>query len=160
MQKSWKITKYNFWLQKVVKIQKQYHFWKLWTLIIYEFHRYFLRQPTLEGSTSKSIFFFSVLCGKAEKSQNVFFGYKKWSKFKSNITFENFGRYLYMNSTVVFRVDPLWKDLQLKAYFSLAFYAEKLKNHKIPFLVTKRGQNQNLMIFSDPRPKNCIFFIS
>eukprot|EP00493_Phyllostaurus_siculus_P020836 UN21161 len=46
-----------------------------------------------------------------------------------------------MNSTVIFRVNPLWKDLQLKAYFSLAFYAEKLKNHKIPFLVTKSGRN-------------------
>ena len=39
-------------------------------VVIYEFHRYFLRQPILEGSTAKSIFFFSVLCGKAEKSQN------------------------------------------------------------------------------------------
>ena len=46
-----------------------------------------------------------------------------------------------MNSTVIFCVNPLWKALQVKAYFSLAFYAEKLKNHKIPFLVTKNGQN-------------------
>ena len=28
-----KITKYCFWLQKVLKIQNQYHFWTLWTLI-------------------------------------------------------------------------------------------------------------------------------
>ena len=46
-----------------------------------------------------------------------------------------------MKSTVIFRVSSLWKDLQLKAYFSLAFYAEKLKNDKIQFLVTKSGQN-------------------
>eukprot|EP00493_Phyllostaurus_siculus_P020839 UN21164 len=42
-----------------------------------------------------------------------------------------------MNSTVIFRVNPLWKDLQLKAYFSLAFYAEKLKNHKMYFWLQK-----------------------
>ena len=42
---------------------------------MYEFNHYFLRQPALEGSTAKSIFFFSVLCGKAEKSQNTVFGY-------------------------------------------------------------------------------------
>ena len=44
-----------------------------------------------------------------------------------------------MNSTVIFRVNPLWKDLQLKEDFSLAFYEEKLKNHKMYFLVTKSG---------------------
>ena len=65
-----------------------------------------------------------------------------------------------MNSTVIFRVNSLWKDLQLKAYFSLAFYAEKLKNDKMYFLVTKSGQNQNLMTFSNPRPEICIYFIS
>ena len=78
-----KVKKYRFWLQKVVKIQNQYHFWKLWRLIIYEFQR-FSRQLILEGSTAKSIFFFIVLCRKAEKWQNVFFGYKKWSKSKSD----------------------------------------------------------------------------
>ena len=154
------MTKYSFWLQKVVKIQKQYHFWKLWTLIIYEVHNYFSCQLTFEWSTTKNIFFFSVLCRKVEKWQNTVFGYKKWSKFKTNITFENSGSLLYMKSTVIFRVSSLWKDLQLKAYFSLAFYAEKLKNDKMYFLVTKSGQNQNLTIFWDPWPKNCIFFIS
>ena len=37
---------------------------------------------------------------------------------------------------------------------------EKLKNEKIHFFVTKSGQNLNLMIFSDPRPKYCMYFIS
>ena len=50
-----------------------------------------------------------------------------------------------MKFTVIFRVSSLWKDLQLKAYFSLAFYAEKLKNHKIPFWITKRGQNSKII---------------
>ena len=65
-----------------------------------------------------------------------------------------------MKSTLIFRVNSLWKDLQLKAYFSLAFYAGKLKNDKMYFLVTKSGQNQNLMTFSNPRPEICIYFIS
>ena len=89
MRKSWKTTKYRFWLQKGVKIQNQYHFWKLWTLIIWKFYHYFSRQFTLKGSTAKSIFFFSVLCGKAEKRQNTFFGYKKWSKSESDEIFKS-----------------------------------------------------------------------
>ena len=43
-----------------------------------------------------------------------------------------------MNFTDIFRVKPLWKDPQLKTYFSLAIYAEKLKNHKIPFFGYKK----------------------
>ena len=65
-----------------------------------------------------------------------------------------------MKSTVIFRVNSLWKDLQLKAYFSLAFYAGKLKNDKMYFLVTKSGQKLNMGTFSDPRPKIGIYFIS
>ena len=91
-----KKTKYSFWLQKVVKMQKQYHSWKLWRLVIYEFHRYFSRQPALEGSTAKRRFFFSVLCGKTEKRQNTFFGYKKWSKSKSDNIFRSATQNLYM----------------------------------------------------------------
>ena len=63
-----------------------------------------------------------------------------------------------MKVTVIFLVNPLWNDLQLKEDFSLAFYAEKLKNHKIPFLVTKSGWKLFLRTYSDQRPKNCIFF--
>ena len=37
----------------------------------------------------KSIFFFTVLCIKAEKSQNTFFGYKKWSKVESDDIFKS-----------------------------------------------------------------------
>ena len=44
------------------------------------------------GFTLNEVFFFSVLCGKAEKRQNTVFGYKKRSKFKIHIIFENFGR--------------------------------------------------------------------
>ena len=63
-----------------------------------------------------------------------------------------------MNITVIFRVNPLWKDLQLRAYFSLAFYEKKLKNHKIQFLVTKRGQKSYQICFVDLRPRNCGWF--
>ena len=66
MRKNWKITKYRFLLQKGFKIQKQYHFWNFSTLIIYEFYRYFSRQPTLEGSTAKSIFSLAALAIKSE----------------------------------------------------------------------------------------------
>ena len=91
-----KKRKYRFKLQKRVKIQKKYYFWKLWRLIIWRFRPCFWRQVTLEGSTAKSIFFFSVLCIKAEKTQNTFFGYKKWSKFESDDIFRSATQILYI----------------------------------------------------------------
>ena len=91
-----KKRKYSFKLQKRVKIQKKYYFWKLWRLIISRFRPYFWRQVTLKGSTAKSIFFFSVLCIKAEKTQNTFFGYKKWSKFESDDIFRSATQILYI----------------------------------------------------------------
>ena len=39
------------------------------------------------------------------------------------IIFENFGGRLYNDSALIFDDKSLWKDLQPKAYFSLAFYA-------------------------------------
>ena len=41
-----------------------------------DFHRYFSRQPALEGSTAKTIFFLSVLCVKAEKITKYRFSLK------------------------------------------------------------------------------------
>ena len=67
-----KKRKYRFKLQKRVKIQKKYYFWKLWRLIISRFRPYFWRQVTLKGFTAKSIFFFSVLCIKAENDKIYF----------------------------------------------------------------------------------------
>ena len=73
--------------------------------------------------------------------------------------FEIFGRYLYNSFGIISRIKSILKDLVIKIDFSLAFYAEKLKNVKIHFLVTKSGQNWNLITFSDPRPKTCVCFI-
>ena len=81
-------------------------------------------------------------------------------KSKTCMIFEIFGGYLYNNSGSSFRFKSILKDLMSKIHFSLAFYAEKLKNNKIHFLVTKSGQNLNLMTFSDARPENYIYFIS
>ena len=121
---------------------------------------YFLHQINFERSNEQNTFFFSILCGKAEKDQNTLFGYKKGSKSNINIIFEIFGGYLYNNSGNIFRIKSILKNLMSKMHFSLAFYAKKLKNHKIHFLVTKSGQNYNLITFLDLRPKNCIYFIS
>ena len=85
--------------------------------------------------------FFSVLCRKTEKHQNTVFGYKKGSKSKTNMIFEIFGRFLYNNFGIISHIKSILKDLVIKIDFSLAFYAEKLKNVKIHFLVTKSGQN-------------------
>ena len=74
--------------------------------------------------------------------------------------FEIFRGYLYNRFGIVLRKKSILKNLVSKIDFSLAFYAEKLKNVKIHFLVTKSGQNWNLITFSDPRPKTCIYFIS
>ena len=76
--------------------------------------------------------FFVLLSGEiTKKSENTVFGYKNASKFKENIIFENFGGWLYNESAHIFDNKSLWKDLQPKAYFSLALYAEKLQNDKI-----------------------------
>ena len=88
-----------------------------------DFNLIFTCKVTLEGPTAKSTLFFSVLCIKAAKTQNTFFGYKNGSKLKKNITFEKFGGWLYNDSTLIFEVKSLWKDLLPKVHFSLAFYA-------------------------------------
>ena len=41
------------------------------------------------GFTLNEVFFFSVLCGKAEKRQNTVFGYKKLSKSDSDEIFKS-----------------------------------------------------------------------
>ena len=56
--------------------------------------------------------------------------------------FEIFGGYLYNTFGIIFRIESIFKDLVNKMDFSLAFYAEKLKNNKKTFLVTKMGQNR------------------
>ena len=102
---------------------------------------YFSHQINFEGFNEQNTFFLSVLCGKAGKDQNTVFGHKKGSKSNINIIFEIFGGYLYSNSGNIFRIKSILKDLMNKIHFSLAFYAENLKNNKIHFLVTKSGQN-------------------
>ena len=123
-----KNQKHSFWLQIVIKSKLEYYFWKLYRLIIYGFHHSLSPQISLEGSTIKSTFFFSILCGKHEKTKNTVFGYKKWSKIKLNIIFENFRGQFYIVSILLYHPKSVWKTLQSKAHFSLAFYTEKLKN--------------------------------
>ena len=105
------------------------------------------------------IFFLYFFLGNQNKQENTVFDYKNGPKFKNNITFEKVCGWLYNESALTFEVKSLWKDLQPKVHFSLVFYVQKLKKHKIHFLVTKSGQKLNLMSFSDPRPKICVFFI-
>ena len=137
MRKSWKRSKYTFGLQKGVKIEYKHHFWNLWRLFIWQFWQYFPHKINFEESNEQNAFFFSVLCGKAGKDQNTVFDYKKGSKSNINMIFEIFGGYLYNNSGNIFRIKSILKDLVSKIHFSLAFYAEKLKNHKIHFLLQK-----------------------
>ena len=61
-----------------------------------------------------------------------------------------------MNSTVIFRVNPIWNDLQLKEDFSLAFYAEKLKNHKMKVVIPSTACRHKKMVFSTPHDEFCI----
>ena len=81
----------------------------------------------------------SQLCHKMKKYN---FWLQKKSKSKINIIVEIFGGYLCNNFDVVFRIKSIFKSLMSKVNFSLVFYAKKLKNIKIQFSVTKRGQNQ------------------
>ena len=74
---------------------------------LYAFHRYFSCQPTLEGFKDKNIFFFSVLCGKPEKSQNTFFGYKKWLKFESDDIFKSTTYKFYFSHFLIFLLDSI-----------------------------------------------------
>ena len=67
-----KMREYRFWLQKGLKMRKQYHFWKPWTWIISEFQSYFLRQFTLDGSTATIYFTLAFYTEKLKKSQISF----------------------------------------------------------------------------------------
>ena len=90
----WKM-KYTFWLQKGVELENEYHFWNLWMLIFWQCYDFLSHEINFEGSSARNnrnTFFFSILWKKNKKQEYTVFGYKKWSKFKSNITFENFGR--------------------------------------------------------------------
>ena len=121
---------------------------------------FFSHQINFEAANEKNTCFYEILCGKDGKDQNTVFGYKKRSKSNIDVIFEIFGGYSYNNFGNIFPIKSILKDLMSKRHFSLAFYAVKLKNNEIHFLVTKSGQNKNLRTFSDPRPKSCTYFIS
>jgi len=95
------------------------------------------------GIMIKSIFFAFIIQKitkktlTARKNQNTLSGYKKWSKWNRNINFEIFRCYLYNNSGNMFRIKSILKDLMRKIHFSLASYAEKLKNNKRHFWLQK-----------------------
>ena len=54
---------------------------------LYECRRDFSSQPALEGSTAKTIFFFSVLCVKAEKITRYRFRLQKVVKIQKQYHF-------------------------------------------------------------------------
>ena len=83
---------------------------------------FFYRVYSLEEIIWNRLFFFNVLCGKVEKITKDRFWLQKVVKIRNQYDFWKLWTLIYMNSTVIFRVNPLWKDLQLKPYFSLAFY--------------------------------------
>ena len=74
----------NFRLRKVVKIYNQHDFWQVQTLIIWKFCPSFLIKIRLEGSTIKSVIFFTVLSGNLKNHENTVLGYKKGSKLNSD----------------------------------------------------------------------------
>ena len=51
------------------------------------------------------MFFFSILCGKAEKSQNTVLGYKKWLKFESDDIFKSTTYKFYFSHFLIFLLD-------------------------------------------------------
>ena len=94
-----------------------------WTFWLHVIPSFFYRVYSLEEIIWNKLFFFSVLCGKVEKITKDRFWLQKVVKIRNQYDFWKLWTLIYMNSTVISRVNPLWKDLQLKPYFSLAFYA-------------------------------------
>ena len=56
----------------------------------------------LEGSTVKSVIFFTVLCGNLKIHENTVLDYKKGTKFVINMIFEKFRRGLYKSFVLHF----------------------------------------------------------
>ena len=87
---------------------------------------------------------------KDKKQRNTNFGYKKGLDLKTGIIFESFGCQVFGNAVIHYHTKSILKDLARKTievHFSLTFYVQNPKNKKIPFLVTKSGQNLNLTLF-------------
>ena len=61
---------------------------------------------------------------------------------------------IYPQVSVVYNIETI--HAKVGAYFTV-LCINMWKNMKIPFLVTKRGQNLILISDSDPRPPNCIW---
>ena len=97
-------------------------------------------------------FLYSFL-GNQKQNRKYRFWLQKRVKIQKDITFEKFGGWLYNDSALIFDVKSLWKDLQPKITFFFSVLCIKTKKK---ILVTKSGQNLNLMTFSNPRPKYCI----
>ena len=94
---------------------------------------------------------------KDKKQRNTSFGNKKGLDLKTGIIFESFGCQVFGNAVIHYHTKSILKDLAQKiieVYFSLTFYIRNPKNKKIPFLVTKSGQNY----FIDGRPPNRVAF--
>ena len=148
MHKSWKNTKYIFWLQKVVKIWIWWHFQ--------------IRDPKFVYISFLTFSF----------GENFFLGRKSWfsrtfrrilcgMRLQKGVNFEKL--YIFCKLETLFNLcfavnycfQASCKDLHWKTDFSLPFYAESWKMRKIQFLVTKSGQILNLMSGKVPRPQIC-----
>ena len=105
--------KYSFWLQKVVKNNLNIISKKFRGDTYNLFHEFI----------SRITFLYDFLGKSRKKAKIPFLVTKTRQNSKKNNIFENFGGWLYNDSALIFDDKSLWKDLQPKAYFSLAFYA-------------------------------------
>ena len=128
MRKGWKKKKIQFLVTKLLNYRC--------------FDNLYRTKSILKGLAWKAYFSLAFYTERLKNKKKTIFCYKKGSKSKTKIILKIFGRWLYKCFGILYRTKSILKGLAPKAYFSLAFYAERLENTKIQFLVTKRGQNQ------------------
>ena len=81
---------------------------------------------------------FSVLfLGKLQNTRKYRFWLQKRIEIKKQYHIWKFGGWLYNDSTLIFEVKSLWKDLVPKVHFSLAFMHKSCKNTKYIFWLQK-----------------------
>ena len=136
----------NFRLRKVVKLYNQHDFWQVQTLIIWKFCPSFLIKIRLEGSTIKSVIFFTVLCWKLKKWWKYSFMLQKVVKvgeIRVEMTWDTFSviflqRHIKKHEHVL-EVVFHGSASHVKEYVS-ARSIQKYQIWKMSFLVTKRGR--------------------
>ena len=102
-------------------------------------------------------FFSKDLCIKwSKKHKNTVFGYKKGSKTKSENKKIFFDPKMYIETFCTFVKNHIVFDIFGFSFFGKDLCIKWSKNTKIPFLVTKRGQKQNLKIEKHFSTQSCI----